>query len=97
MMLLGLGLDDKYKKDQWWWESLQLTYGEAVFESVLRIARDERERILTKYYYAERLMTERKYAAALSFFRESVESPLAFDEKRFASARVEWLERRGPS
>ena len=93
MMLLGIGLDDKYKKDQWWWEILQLTYGEATLENVLRVARDERERILTKHYCAERLVTERKFEAAIPLFSEVIESSLESEEKRVALARIEWLQR----
>lgn len=71
---------------------LKLMLDETTADEVLSIARTDEQRLQAHYYAAERLLTDRDFAAALHRFRNCLEVPGSGPERSFAAARVNWLQ-----
>jgi hypothetical protein len=78
-----------------WVDSLlKLVLDQTTMNEVLRVTETDAQRVQVHYYEAERLLTGRDFAAALRLFQRCLELPGTCPERRFAIARIDWLQDR---
>ena len=74
---------------------LALSLRRATFETTLKNATSEVQRLQAYYYEGEGRITDRTFARALEMFKKCLELPAQCPERKFAAARVAWLEAGG--